>query len=61
RASTVGPYGTLIYEASENGAFPEVHWLDERRTWPGAATTKALLLNRRGGRLSARAASDDAP
>ncbi|MET8051551.1 tyrosine-type recombinase/integrase [Streptosporangium sp. NPDC005286] len=36
---------------------PLLYWLDERRTWPGAATTKALLLNRRGGRLSARAAS----
>ncbi|MGN9847042.1 tyrosine-type recombinase/integrase [Nonomuraea sp. H19] len=32
-------------------------WLDERRTWPSAATSKALFLNRRGGRLSARAAS----
>jgi integrase/recombinase XerC len=32
-------------------------WLDERPAWPGAATNPALLLNRRGGRLSARAAS----
>jgi site-specific recombinase XerD len=36
---------------------PLLDWLDERRTWPGAATSKALFLNRRGGRLSARAAS----
>ncbi|WP_308164610.1 tyrosine-type recombinase/integrase [Nonomuraea sediminis] len=29
----------------------------ERLTWPGAATQRALFLNRRGGRLSTRAAS----
>ncbi|MGW4410940.1 tyrosine-type recombinase/integrase [Nonomuraea sp. NPDC004702] len=34
------------------------HWLDARRSWPGAATQRALFLNRRGARLSARAASD---
>ena len=33
-------------------------WLDERPHWPGAGTTPALLLNRRGGRLSTRASSD---
>ncbi len=36
---------------------PLLTWLDERRTWPGAISGKALFLNRRGGRLSARAAS----
>jgi site-specific recombinase XerD len=29
-------------------------WLDERRGWPGAGDTPALLLNRRGGRLGDR-------
>ena len=34
-------------------------WIgDERPGWPGAATSPALLLNRRGGRLSARGAHD---
>jgi len=33
-------------------------WLDERPDWPGAGTSPALLLNRRGGRLSVRGASD---
>jgi site-specific recombinase XerD len=37
---------------------PLLDWLDERRTWTGAATQRALFLNRRGGRLSARGASD---
>ncbi|MGS2648344.1 tyrosine-type recombinase/integrase [Streptosporangium sp. LJ11] len=32
--------------------------MQERATWPGAATTAALLLNVRGGRLSDRAARD---
>jgi integrase/recombinase XerC len=31
-------------------------WLDQRATWPTATTTPALLLNRRGGRLSDRSA-----
>ena len=31
---------------------------DERGDWPGAETSPALLLNRRGRRLSARGASD---
>lgn len=31
-------------------------WLDERGSWPGAGT-KALFLNRRGGRLTTRGAS----
>lgn len=33
-------------------------WLQERATWPGAATTAALVLNARGGRLSDRGARD---
>ena len=33
-------------------------WLDERPDWPGADTSSALLLNRRGRRLSVRGASD---
>ena len=33
-------------------------WLDERPGWPGAGTSPALLLNRRGRRLSVRGASD---
>ncbi|MGW0807882.1 tyrosine-type recombinase/integrase [Nonomuraea sp. NPDC002799] len=37
---------------------PLTDWLDERLTWSNAATEKALFLNRRGGRLTARGASD---
>jgi integrase/recombinase XerC len=33
-------------------------WLDERPNWPGAGTSPALLLKRRGGRLSVRGASN---
>jgi site-specific recombinase XerD len=33
-------------------------WLDERPSWPGAGTSPALLLNRRGARLSVRGASN---
>jgi site-specific recombinase XerD len=33
-------------------------WLNERSGWPGAADNPAVFLNRRGGRLSTRAASD---
>ncbi len=33
-------------------------WLGERPDWPGAGTSPALLLNRRGTRLSVRGASD---
>src|SRR6266702_3271937 len=33
-------------------------WLGERPDWPGAGTSPALLLNRRGRRLSVRGASD---
>jgi integrase/recombinase XerC len=32
-------------------------WLKERADWPGADTTPAFFLNRRGGRLGARGAS----
>lgn len=31
-------------------------WIEQRTSWPGAAGTDALLLNRRGGRLSDRSA-----
>ncbi len=34
---------------------PLTLWLDERPRWKRAATGRALFLNRRGGRLSARA------
>ncbi|MFI6458638.1 tyrosine recombinase XerC [Streptosporangium amethystogenes] len=37
---------------------PLTDWLDERPTWPGATVEKALFLNRRGGRLTTRGASD---
>jgi len=33
-------------------------WLAERPDWPGATTCPALLLNRRGGRLGVRGASE---
>jgi integrase/recombinase XerC len=33
-------------------------WLTERAAWAGADTSPALLLNRRGGRLSDRSARD---
>jgi integrase/recombinase XerD len=33
-------------------------WLDERPDWPQALTNPALLLNRRGARLTTRGASD---
>jgi hypothetical protein len=33
-------------------------WLEERPNWPGVDATPALFLNQRGGRLSARGASD---
>ena len=34
-------------------------WInDERPGWPGATASPALLLNRRGGRLSAKGATD---
>jgi integrase/recombinase XerC len=36
---------------------PLLGWLDVRLTWPGAATQRALFLNRRGGSLSACGAS----
>jgi site-specific recombinase XerD len=36
---------------------PLTGWLDERPTWKNASLEKALFLNRRGGRLSARGAS----
>jgi site-specific recombinase XerD len=33
-----------------------VAWLQERNSWPGASDGRAVFLNRRGGRLSARGA-----
>jgi integrase len=33
-------------------------WINARRGWPGAGRQRALFLNRRGGRLSRRGASD---
>ena len=33
-------------------------WINARRGWPGADRQRALFLNRRGGRLSARGAYD---
>jgi site-specific recombinase XerD len=33
-------------------------WIDARRGWPDAGRQRALFLNRRGGRLSRRGASD---
>lgn len=37
------------------GLRPALHaWLEERGSWPGAVDTPALLLNRRGSRLSDR-------
>jgi site-specific recombinase XerD len=36
---------------------PLTGWLDERPKWSNASTEKALFLNRRGGRLTARGAS----
>jgi integrase/recombinase XerC len=33
-------------------------WLAVRRTWPGADSTRAVFLNRAGGRLSLRTADE---
>ncbi|MDF2709609.1 MAG: phage integrase family protein, partial [Nonomuraea muscovyensis] len=41
------PHGTARASVTE--------WRTERASWPGAADNPALLLNRRGGRLSTRA------
>ena len=35
---------------------PWAGWLEQRLAWPGADDSAALLLNRRGGRLSDRSA-----
>jgi site-specific recombinase XerD len=62
--------GLITVRAGKGGRYREipVHaglrehlvlWIsDERPSWPGAGTSPALLLNRRGGRLSARGAHD---
>lgn len=61
--------GTMIVRAGKGDRYREVPvhpelrrnlaaWLDERGDWPSAGTNPALLLNQRGGRLSARGARD---
>jgi integrase/recombinase XerC len=42
----------LVDQAARASA---AEWKKERATWPGAGENPALFLNRRGGRLSARA------
>ncbi|PZS36844.1 MAG: integrase [Pseudonocardiales bacterium] len=61
--------GTIIIRSGKGNRYREIPthptlrdnlavWInDERPPWPGAAANPALLLNRRGGRLSARAAA----
>ena len=57
--------GDLIVRYGRNGGFREVplhprlravleEWLGERAGWKDAGTSRALFLNRRGGRLSSR-------
>jgi integrase/recombinase XerC len=60
--------GTVIVHSGKSSRYREIPthptlrdnlaiWIDDERPhWPGAKDTPALLLNRRGGRLSARAA-----
>jgi integrase len=59
--------GELIVRYGRNGGFREIplhprlravleEWLGERVGWRGADTSRALFLNRRGGRLSSRSA-----
>lgn len=59
--------GDLIVRYGRNGGFREVPlhpslravleaWLGERAGWKGADTSRALFLNRKGGRLSSRSA-----
>jgi integrase/recombinase XerD len=60
--------GTIIVRSGKGNRYREIPthptlrdnlklWIDEERpNWPGASTNPALLLNRRSGRLSARAA-----
>jgi site-specific recombinase XerD len=61
--------GTIIVRSGKGDRYREVPahtelratlvlWLDERPDWPAADTNPALLLNQRGGRLSARGASN---
>jgi site-specific recombinase XerD len=62
--------GLIIVRAGKGGRYREIPahptlradlalWInDERPDWPGADTSPALLLNRRGTRLSARGAHD---
>ncbi|MGH3783618.1 MAG: tyrosine-type recombinase/integrase [Pseudonocardiaceae bacterium] len=62
--------GVLIVRYGKGSQYREVplhphlrtaveEWKTERATWPGAAESPALFLNRRGGRLSTRGAYDD--
>jgi integrase len=59
--------GHLVIRYGKGGRYREVPlhpilratletWITDRSTWPGATATAALFLNRRSGRLSARAA-----
>ncbi len=59
--------GHLVVRYGKGGRYREVplhpvlrstlhEWLAERRSWPGAGTSLAVFLNRRGGRLSTRGA-----
>jgi len=60
--------GTIIVRSGKGSRYREIPthptlrdnlkvWIEQERPhWPGATATPALLLNRRGGRLSARAA-----
>ncbi|MGH3607283.1 MAG: tyrosine-type recombinase/integrase, partial [Pseudonocardiaceae bacterium] len=60
--------GTIIVRSGRGGRYREIPthptlrdnltvWInDERPHWPGATANPALILNQRGGRLSARAA-----
>ncbi len=61
--------GHLVIRYGKGGRYREVPlhpilratletWITDRSTWPGATATAALFLNRRSGRLSARAAYD---
>jgi integrase/recombinase XerC len=61
--------GVLIVRYGKGGQYREVplhphlrtaleEWIAARASWPGAATSPALFLNRRGGRLSTRGAYD---
>ena len=62
--------GAIIVRAGKGGRYREIpthpvlrdnlaHWINnERPEWPAATTESALLLNRRGGRLTVKGADD---